>query len=148
MGVSSGLGLTAYGGGCSVRSIPLPLSSKKRARRKKERVMYNKAIWAVAVAACLFLAAPATVRAQGDYLDEGIVKVKPDKVAEFTAVAKKITDANRRFNGDRWIGMETMYGEGGTYVFVSIRKDYADIDKGNDAFTAALEKAYGKEGAA
>jgi hypothetical protein len=110
--------------------------------------MYKKAIWAVAVAAGLFLAVPATVRAQGDYLDEGIVKVKPDKVAEFTAVAKKITDANRRFSGDRWIGMETMYGEGNTYVFVSIRKDYADIDKGNDAFTAALEKAYGKEGAA
>jgi quinol monooxygenase YgiN len=110
--------------------------------------MYKKAIWAVAVVACLVLAAPAAVRAQGDYLDEGIVKVKPDKVAEFTAVVKKITDANRRFNGDRWLGMETMYGESDTYVFVSIRKDYADVDKGNDAFTAALEKAYGKEGAA
>jgi primosomal protein N' len=109
--------------------------------------MYKKAIWVVAVVAGLVLAAPAAVRAQGDYLDETIVKVKPEKVAEFNAVVKKISDANRRFNGDRWIGMETMYGEGGTYVFVSVRKDYADIDKANDAFVAALQKAYGKEGA-
>jgi hypothetical protein len=108
--------------------------------------MCKKAIGALAALVCLM--APAIVKAQGDYLDETIVKVKPDKVAEFTAVGKKISDANRRFNGDRWIGMETMYGEGGTYVFVSVRKDYADIDKGNDAFTAALGKAYGKEGAA
>jgi len=108
--------------------------------------MYKKAIWAIALVACLALAAPVAVRAQGDYLDETIVKVKPDKVAEFTSVVKKITDANRRFNGDRWIGMETMYGEGDTYVFVSIRKDYADIDKGNDAFVAALQKVYGKDG--
>jgi quinol monooxygenase YgiN len=108
--------------------------------------MVKKAIGALAAVVCLM--APAIVKAQGDYLDEAIVKVKPDKVAEFTAVARKISDANRKFNGDRWIGMQTMYGEGDTYVFVSIRKDYADIDKGNDAFNAALEKAYGKEGAA
>ncbi len=108
--------------------------------------MFKKATGALAAVVCLM--APAIVKAQGDYLDEAIVKVKPDKIAEFTAVVKKISDANRKFNGDRWIGMETMYGEGDTYVFVSVRKDYADIDKGNDAFTAALEKAYGKEGAA
>jgi hypothetical protein len=109
--------------------------------------MYKKAIWAVTVVAGLVLAAPVAVRAQGDYLDEEIVKVKPEKVAEFTTVVKKISDANRRFNGDRWIGMESMYGDGNTYVFVSVRKDYADIDKGNDAFVAALQKAYGKDGA-
>jgi quinol monooxygenase YgiN len=108
--------------------------------------MFKKTIGALAAVVCLM--APAIVKAQGDYLDETIVKVKPDKVAEFTAVVKKISDANRRYNGDRWIGMETLYGEGNTYVFVSIRKDYSDIDKGNDAFEAALEKAYGKEGAA
>lgn len=108
--------------------------------------MFKKAIWALAAVVCLL--APTIVKAQGDYLDATIVKVKPDKVAEFTAVVKKISDANRRFNGDRWIGMETLYGEGDTYVFVSIRKDYEDIDKGNDAFNAALEKAYGKEAAA
>lgn len=108
--------------------------------------MFKKAIWALAAGLCLL--APVTVKAQGNYVDETIVKIKPDKVAEFTAVVKKIADANRRFNGDRWIGMETVYGEGDTYVFVSPRQDYADIDKANDAFNAALEKAYGKEGAA
>jgi hypothetical protein len=109
--------------------------------------MFKRAIRALAVVVGLVLAAPVAVRAQGDYLDEYIVKVKPEKVADFTAISKKIADANRRFNGDRWIAMQTMYGEGGVYVFVSIRKDYADIDKGNDAFVAALQKAYGKEGA-
>jgi len=109
--------------------------------------MSKKAMWALTAVAGLVLAAPVAVRAQGDYLDEVIVKVKPDKIAEFTAVVKKMADANRRFNGDRWIGMETLYGEGNTYAFVSTRQDYADIDKGNDAFVAALQKAYGKEGA-
>jgi antibiotic biosynthesis monooxygenase (ABM) superfamily enzyme len=108
--------------------------------------MFKRLIWSLAAVVCLL--APTIVKAQGDYLDETIVKIKPDKVAEFTAVVKKISDANRKFNGDRWIGMETLYGEGDTYVFVSVRKDYSDIDKGNDAFNAALEKAYGKEGAA
>ena len=107
--------------------------------------MYKKAIWAVVVVAGLVLAAPVAVRAQGDYLDEYIVKVKPEKVADFTAIAKRIANANRRFNGDRWIAMETMYGEGNTYAFVSTRQDYADVDKGNDAFLGALNKAYSKE---
>ncbi len=107
--------------------------------------MSKKAIWALTAVAGLVLAAPVAVRAQGDYLDEYIVKVKPEKVADFTAIAKRVANANRRFNGDRWIAMETLYGEGNTYTFVSIRQDYADIDKGNDAFLGALQKAYGKE---
>lgn len=109
--------------------------------------MSKKVMWAVAVAACLVLAAPAAVRAQGDYLDEYIVKVKPEKVADFTVLARKAADANRRFNGDRWIAMETLYGEGNTYVFVSTRQDYADVEKNASAFEAALQKAYGKEAA-
>lgn len=109
--------------------------------------MSKKAMWAQAVVVFLALAAPAAVRAQGDYLDEEIVKVKPEKVAEYNAIVKKVADANRRFNGDRWIAMETLYGEGNTYVYASTRQDYAEIDKGNDAFLGALEKAYGKEGA-
>ena len=109
--------------------------------------MSKKAIWAQAVIVFLALAAPVAVRAQGDYLDEEIVKVKPEKVAEYNAIVKKVADANRRFNGDRWIAMETLYGEGNTYVYASTRQDYAEIDKGNDAFLSALQKAYGKEGA-
>jgi hypothetical protein len=101
----------------------------------------------LAVVAGLFLAAPVAVRAQGDYLDEYIVKVKPEKVADFNALAKRVANANRRFNGDHWIAMETLYGEGETYAFVSTRQDYADTEKGSDAFLGALNKAYGKDAA-
>jgi quinol monooxygenase YgiN len=90
---------------------------------------------------------PVAVQAQGDYLDVYTVKVKPEKVADFNAVAKKMVEANRRYNGDHWLTMETTYGEGDTFVFVSTRQDYADIDKANDAFMSALNKAYGKEAA-
>jgi hypothetical protein len=106
--------------------------------------MLRKAIWALVAAVCL--AAPVAVQAQGNYLDVTIVKVKPEKSAEFNAIARKIADANRRNNGDRWLAQETIYGEGDTFVFTSARQDYADVDKGNDAFMGALQKAYGKEG--
>src|SRR5258708_37027426 len=97
---TSGLGLTAYIAGCSVRFIPLPPSSKKKVRRKKETVMFKKAIWALAVVAGLLLGAPVAVPAQGDYLDENIFKVKPEKVWDFTTLAKRIANPNRRSNVD------------------------------------------------
>ena len=106
---------------------------------------FRRALWALAVAVCL--AAPAAVHAQGDYLDVLIVKVKPEKFAEFQAINKKIADANRRFNGDRWIAMESVYGDGNVYQFTSTRKDYAEVDSANDAFVAAVNKAYGKDAA-
>jgi len=40
-----------------------------------------------------------------------------------------------------------MYGEADTYMFTSGRKDYADVDKANDTFMAAIHKAFGNEGA-
>jgi hypothetical protein len=107
--------------------------------------MLRRAFWALGVVVCL--AAPVAVRAQGDYLDVTIVKVKPEKAAEFNTISKKLADANRRNNGDRWLAMETMYGEGDTFAFISTRQDYADIDKGQDAFMGALQKAYGKDAA-
>src|SRR5690348_2050635 len=103
---------------------------------------FRRALWAIAAAVCL--AAPAAVHAQGDYLDVFIVKVKPEKVAEFQALTKKWIDANRRFNGDHWLTLETVYGEGNVYQFASIRKDYAEIDKMNEAVMAAANKAFGK----
>ena len=106
---------------------------------------FRRALWALAVAVCL--AAPVAVHAQGDYLDVLIVKVKPEKHADFLALSKKYADANRRFNGDRWIALEAVYGEGNVYMFTSTRKDYADIDKTNDASMAAANKAFGKEAA-
>lgn len=104
---------------------------------------FRKALWAFAVVVCL--AMPVAVQAQGEYLDVFIVKVKPDKFAEFNALSKKWADANRRNNGDRWLAMETVYGEGGVYQFTSIRKDYADVDKASEAAMAAVNKTFGKE---
>ena len=43
--------------------------------------------------------------------------------------------------------LESVYGEGNTYVFISMRQDYADADKGSTAFFAALSKAYGQDSA-
>jgi hypothetical protein len=104
---------------------------------------FRRALWALAVAVCL--AAPAAVHAQGDYLDVFIAKVKPEKLADFQALTKKWADANRRFSGDRWLALEAVYGEGNVYQFTSTRKDYADIDKTNEAAMAAANKAFGKE---
>ena len=105
--------------------------------------MWRRGIWALVVLVCL--AAPAAVRAQGDYLDVYIVKVKPEKLADFQALTKKFVDANRKHNGDQWIALETVYGEGNLYQFTSSRKDYADIDKANQTEMDAVNKALGKE---
>lgn len=101
-----------------------------------------------AVRVLLFAAlclAPVAMYAQGDYLDIYIVRVRPDKVADFHALAKKVADANQHNNGDHWLAQYVMYGENDTFAFTSMRQNYADIDKGSDAFLAALNKAYGKD---
>ena len=59
--------------------------------------MLRKALWALA-AAVVWLAVPVTMRAQMEYLDVYSVKVKPEKSAEFNALAMKVADANRRFS--------------------------------------------------
>jgi hypothetical protein len=105
--------------------------------------MVKRAIWALALVLCLV--APAVTHAQGEYLDVYVVKVKPEKLADFEAITKKWIDANRRFNGDTWIAMETVYGEGNVYQFTSPRQDYSEIDKINEASMAAANKAFGKE---
>jgi len=107
--------------------------------------MVKRAMWALAVIVCL--AMPARLQAQGNYLDVSVVKVKPEKIADFEAIAKRIADVNRRGNGDHWVAMGTVYGETNTYIFTSRRQDYAGADTGNDAFMNAMNKAYGKEGA-
>ncbi len=106
---------------------------------------FRRALWALGVVVCL--AAPVAVQAQGDYLDVFVVKVKPEKLTEFNALNKKWVDANRRFDGDHWLAMETVYGEGNVYQFTSLRKDYADIDKTSEASMAAANKAFGKAAA-
>src|SRR5258708_9519104 len=105
--------------------------------------MFKRAMWAFVVAVCL--AAPVAVHAQGDYLDVYIVKVKPEKLADFQVLARKWVDANRRFNGERWLATETLFGEGGVFVFTSLRQDYADIEKNSETGMLAANKAFGKE---
>ena len=105
--------------------------------------MVRRALLAALVAVCLII--PMAVQAQGDYLDVYVVNVKPEKTADFEALARRMAEANRKYNGDRWLAMETVYGKNNTTVFVSTRQSYADIDKASDAFMAALNKAYGKE---
>jgi hypothetical protein len=107
----------------------------------------RRAFWALGMLATILLAAPTTLWAQAGYLDEFIVKVKPDKAADFEVIAKKIADANRHGNGDHWLAMETVYGESNTYIFSSRRQDYADIDKATDMFMNAMNKSLGKAGA-
>src|SRR5258708_16333619 len=103
---------------------------------------FRRALWALTVAVCLV--APVAGQAQGDYLDVFIVKVKPEKVADFQALSKKWADANRRNNGARWIALEALYGEGNVYQFTSTRKDYADVDQSMEASMQAVNKAFGK----
>ncbi|HXZ33075.1 MAG TPA: hypothetical protein VEH30_12420 [Terriglobales bacterium] len=108
--------------------------------------MRPRAFWALTLVVCLIpLIVPVAVQAQGDYLDVYVVHVKPEKVADFEALARKIADANRRNNGDHWMALETVYGEGETYSFISNRQDYAEIDKASDAFMTALNKAFGSD---
>src|SRR5260370_36768701 len=109
--------------------------------------MLRRAMWALVVVVCLAvcLAVPVAVHAQGDYLDVYIVKVKPEKLADFQALTTKWIDANRRFNGDRLIAMETLYGDGNVFRFTSTHQDYAEVDKEYDAAKSAAIKAFVNE---
>lgn len=82
----------------------------------------------------------------GDYLDVFIVKVRPEKRADFDAIARRIADANRKAKGDSWIAMQVEYGENNTVQFTSQRQNYAAIDSGMTAFMNAIKAAYGPGG--
>jgi hypothetical protein len=106
--------------------------------------MKHRATWtAVAV---LLLTALVAGQAQEQYLDAFTVQVKPEKRADFDAIAKKIATANRQNKGDSWLAMETMYGPGDRVTFVSTRQSYGDIETATGAFDGAMQKAYGKPG--
>jgi len=106
----------------------------------------RKALWAAGILSAALVAAPPS-HAQGDYLHVYIAKVKPEKVPDAEAIMRKMADAERKNHGDPYITADTMYGEVGTYIFISPRKDYADVDKGSAAFGGALVKAFGQAGA-
>ncbi len=100
-----------------------------------------------ALAVAVLLAAPAAAQMPEDYLDLFVVKVKPEKRAEFDAINKKVADANRRNKGDTWLAIETLYGEGNTVYFISPRRNYGEVEKGYETFMGALNKALGPAGA-
>ena len=85
----------------------------------------------------------AAAQPQAGFLDVGIVKVRPEKRSDFDAIIKKMVDANRKNNGDTWITSEVLYGEGNTVYYVSQRQNYAEVEKGFDAFMGALAKMAG-----
>jgi quinol monooxygenase YgiN len=87
--------------------------------------------------------------AQGlsDYIDFYVVKVKPEKRMEFEASIKKMVDANRKHNGDRWLTYVTEYGDQGTFYFASSRTDLASIETASETFMKALNTTFGVAGA-
>ena len=104
--------------------------------------MVRKALLAALAAVCLVI--PAVGQVAGDYLDVYMVNIKPEKQADFEALAAKMADANRKHNGDRWLAVEGAYGDPSVAAFISTRNSYAEIDKAENAFMAALHKAYGE----
>ena len=100
-----------------------------------------------ALAVALVTALVGVAQSTNDYLDVLVVKVRPEKRADFDAINKQIAEANRQNKGDTWVAMETAYGENNTVTFISQRRDYAAIEKGNDAFMGALNKSFGEAGA-
>ena len=84
-----------------------------------------------------------TAQDPAEYLDEFIVKVKPEKRAEFDAINKKIVALNRRNKGDAWLASENTYGENNVVTFVSRRSGFGDAQKAFDLFMGALAKPAG-----
>jgi len=95
------------------------------------------------VAVPVICADSAAAQVYEGYLDVLTCKVKPEKRADFDALAKKMADANRRYKGDTFVTGQVEYGEQNTVIFTSGRENYAAIDKGIAAFEGALKEAYG-----
>ena len=101
-----------------------------------------KALAALALSAALAGSAAAQP-ANNEYLDLYVAKVKPEKRADFDAIARKLADANRKNDGDKWLTFEGAYGENDTVYFVSTRADMASIDTAMESFMKAMKAAYG-----
>ena len=97
----------------------------------------------VVTAAVALLLAAGTVLGQSleGYLDIFVVRVKPEKRAEFDAIIKKMVEVNRKNKGDTWVAVETAYGEHNTVYFISARQKYAEIEQGMEAFVKAFGRA-------
>ena len=96
----------------------------------------------------LSLAGSAHAQMTNDYLDVGIVTVKPEKRGEFEAIIKKMVDGNRKNQGDHWLTTEMMFGPGNTFTYVSPRQNYAGVEQGYGSFMGAMQKSLGAAGSA
>ena len=91
----------------------------------------------------LCLAGTLDAQMMNDYLDVGVVTVKPEKRAEFESIIKKMVDANRKHQGDNWLTSEMMFGPGNTFTYVSPRQNYAGVEQGYGSFMGAMQKSLG-----
>jgi hypothetical protein len=96
----------------------------------------------------LSLVGSAHAQMTNNYLDVGIVIVKPEKRGEFEAIIKKMVDANRKHQGDSWVTSEMMFGPGNTFTYVSPRQNYAGVEQGYGSFMGAMQKSLGGAGSA
>lgn len=101
-----------------------------------------------AVALVLLFSLSGHTQMQGDLLDTSIMSVKPEKWSEFIALGRKFADINRRHGGDNWLAAEAVYGKQYTVYLISVRANYAAIDKGYEVFYGAMNKALGAAGTA
>src|SRR5690348_16779671 len=106
----------------------------------------NKVFAAIFVALLATSLTTAQQTMGGDYLDVTVFKIRPEKRAEFDAVARRIAEANRKGKGDFWTAMEVVYGENNTMQIVSPRQNYAAIDSASAAFMNAIKEGYGPGG--
>jgi hypothetical protein len=106
--------------------------------------MARRARWSIVVV--LLLGFCATAQAQRGYIEETVVHVKEGKGPAFDALVKKMVAANQANSGDNWIAVGTLYGEGNTITFSSVRDSYAAAQKGSDDFEHALATALGPAG--
>jgi hypothetical protein len=107
--------------------------------------MKSRLFW-TAVVVCM-LTVPGAAQSLPGYLDVETVNVKPEKAMEFEALTKKFVDANRKNQGDTWLTLQSVYGEGNVVEFVSYRGSFADAEKAYDVFYTALNKSLGPAGA-
>jgi len=95
-------------------------------------------------AACALFAAPVAAQVQNDLLDVLTFQLKPEKMAQFEAVARKIASANRQNKGSDWVTLSQEYGQGHTIRIISTRPTFAAIEEASAAFMTAMNKTYGQ----
>ncbi len=110
--------------------------------------MIRRAMCSVVFALLMGIGLIAGAQAQGmatdGYVDDYIVHVKQN-CPQYEELAKKLVAANHANGGDNWLALQSVYGEGNVYRFVSTRATYGDIETGQGKFMAAAAKGLGGE---